>query len=66
MKVLLINGSPHKEKCTYTALMEAASALNENGVDTDVFWIGNKPLSGWMGCRTCATKHQCVFDDKVN
>lgn len=42
MKVLLINGSPHKEGCTYTALCEVSDALNHNGVDTDVFWIGKK------------------------
>lgn len=66
MKVLLVNGSPHKEGCTYTALTEAASALNDNGVDTDVFWIGNKPLSGCIACKTCVQKKKCVFDDKVN
>lgn len=66
MKVLLVNGSPHKEKCTYTALMEVSSALNENGIDTDLFWIGNKPLSGCIACKTCVKKHTCVFDDKVN
>lgn len=66
MKVLLVNGSPHKEGCTYTALTEAASALNDNGVGTDVFWIGNKPLSGCIACKTCVQKKKCVFDDKVN
>lgn len=28
MKVLLVNGSPHKEGCTYTALTEVANALD--------------------------------------
>lgn len=46
MKVLLVNGSPHKNGCTYTALCEVSSALNENGISTDIFWIGNKPISG--------------------
>lgn len=46
MKVLLTNGSPHKEGCTYTALCEVSEALNRNGIDTDIFWIGNKALSG--------------------
>ena len=32
MKVLLVNGSPHKESCTYTALKEVAGALEKNGV----------------------------------
>ncbi len=33
MKVLLVNGSPHKEGCTYTALCEVGDALNGCGVD---------------------------------
>lgn len=66
MKVLLVNGSPHKEGCTYTALSEVASALNAKAVDTDVFWIGNKPLSGCIACKACIQKKCCVIDDKVN
>ena len=66
MKVLLINGSPHKEGCTYTALHEVAAALNKQEIDTDIFWIGNKALSGCIACKTCVEKNQCVFDDKVN
>ena len=66
MKVLLVNGSPHKEGCTYTALMEAGSALNVCGVETGMFWVGSKPLSGCVACKTCVTKHKCVFDDRVN
>lgn len=66
MKVLLVNGSPHKEGCTYTALTEVAKELNQNQVDTDVFWIGNKPLSGCIACKACIEKHQCVFQDSVN
>ena len=46
MKVLLVNGSPHREGCTYTALCAVSEALNQNGIDTDTFWIGNKPISG--------------------
>ena len=57
MKVLLVNGSPHKEGCTYTALCEVSKALNENG---------NKPLSGCIACFKCREKGQCVFNDTVN
>ena len=41
MKVLLVNGSPHKEGCTYTALAEVGAALQEccadvkSGIETD-------------------------------
>ena len=66
MKVLLINGSPHQKGCTYTALSEVASALNEEGIETDFYWIGNKPIGGCIGCFQCAKKQKCVFDDKVN
>ena len=66
MKVLLTNGSPHRSGCTYTALCEVAEALNKNGIDTDIFWIGNKPVSGCIACKTCVKNNKCVFSDTVN
>ena len=69
MKVLLINGSPHEKGCTYTALEEVASALQANGVETEIFWIGNKPIGGCIGCGACfREKKGCVFgaEDGVN
>ena len=66
MKVLLINGSPHREGCTYTALCEVSRALNDNGVDADIFWIGNKALSGCIACKKCQGTGKCVFNDSVN
>ena len=66
MKVLLINGRPHREGCTYTALCEVSRALNDNGVDTDIFWIGNKALSGCIACKKCQGTGKCVFQDSVN
>lgn len=66
MKVLLVNGSPHKEGCTYTALTAVADSLAAEGIDTQMFWIGTRPLSGCIACKTCGEKKKCVFDDKVN
>ncbi len=66
MKVLLVNGSPHKEGCTYTALCELSGALNQNGIDTDMFWIGNKPISGCIACYKCVEQNKCVITDSVN
>lgn len=65
MKVLLINGSPHQHGCTYTALSEVAKTLNEEGVDTRIFHIGNKPVRGCIACGGCGKKGRCVFDDDV-
>ncbi|PXV95842.1 multimeric flavodoxin WrbA [Lachnotalea glycerini] len=68
MKVLLINGSPNKEKCTYTALKEVADQLNKNDIETEIFHIGNKPVRGCIGCGKCSSnQNRCVFnDDTVN
>ena len=64
MKVILVNGSPNEKGCTYTALQEAASALKANGIDTEIFWLGKKPIIGCTACGGCNGK--CVFDDVVN
>jgi len=67
MKVLLINGSPRKEGNTYTALKEVADQLAVNGIDSEIFWIGNKPVRGCIACGTCKRtgSGRCVFDDDV-
>ena len=66
MKVLLVNGSPHEKGCTYTALTEVCKTLNEEGIDTEIFWIGIKPISGCIACKKCAELVKCVFNDTVN
>ncbi len=68
MKVLLINGSPHKEGCTYTALTEIASELSRLSVETELFHIGTKPLSGCTACGYCRKTQalRCVYQDTVN
>lgn len=65
MKVLLVNGSPHQHGCTYTALSEAAAALNQCGIDTEIFWVGNKAVQGCIACGGCYQSHHCVFDDEI-
>ena len=66
MKVLLVNGGPHKEGCTYTALKEVAETLEEEGIESEIFWVENKPIGGCIACKTCAKIGKCVFDDVVN
>lgn len=67
MKVLLINGSPRKEGNTYTALKEVANQLNAHGVESEMMWIGNKPVRGCIACAMCRKKGEgkCVFDDDI-
>ena len=66
MKVLLVNGSPNEKGCTYTALEEVANSLNKNGIETEFFWLGNKPISGCIGCGSCLKNGKCFMEDKVN
>ena len=66
MKVLLLNGSPHKKDCTYTALREVAGTLEGQGVECEMRWIGTKPVAGCIACGRCAQTGHCVFDDQVN
>ena len=65
-KILLINGSPNEKGCTYTALCEIADTLAQNGVDSELLYLGKKPVAGCIDCGKCFQTGRCVFDDKVN
>ena len=65
MKVLLVNGSPRRNGNTFRALSEVASALNGEGIETEIFQIGTKPVRGCAACCACVGKGKCVFDDDV-
>ena len=62
MKVLLINGSPHKEGCTYTALSEVAAQLQKHEIETEIFWIGNQHPRVYR-LQILLGQGRCVFDD---
>lgn len=67
MKVLLINGSPRQQGNTATALAEVAKQLSKDGIESEIMWIGNKPIRGCVACGQCAAKGlgRCVFDDDI-
>ena len=62
MKVLLVNGSPHEKGCTYTALAEIASALNKEGIETEIFHIGTAPVRGCIACGGCKAPFPTLTD----
>lgn len=66
MKVLMINGSPHKEGNTYIALHEMEKIFTEAGIETEILHVGNKDIRGCIACGSCAKNGKCVFDDIVN
>ena len=65
-KVLMINGSPHEAGCTFTALSEIEASLKKHGIESDLLYLGKKPLSGCTDCGFCAKAGKCVFEDAVN
>jgi len=70
MKVLLINGSPHKSGNTFIALSEVAKTLETEGIEAEIVWIGDKPVRGCIVCGCCKSGKPypdghsgCVFND---
>lgn len=66
MKVLLVNGSPRAAGCTFTALSEVAETLQEEGIETEIFQLGTKPVQDCIACMKCRELQKCVFDDAAN
>jgi len=64
-KVLLINGSPHEKGCTNRALEEVASALNKEGIETEIFWLGSSPVASCLACGLCRTTGFCAIHDRL-
>ena len=67
MKVLIINGSPHKQGNTFLALSEVAKTLEQNGIETEIVQIGVKPVRSSIACGQCGEKNlgRCAFDDDI-
>lgn len=66
MKVLLVNGSPHKHGCTDRALREVAGELERAGIEAEIFWIGNAPVGGCIACGKCGeTAGECALGGAV-
>jgi len=70
MKVILVNGSPRANGCTFTGLSIIKEQLTENGVNSEIFQVGNKPLVGCIACMACRQPNKnghCAFgDDGLN
>ena len=66
MKVLIINGSPHKDGTTFTALSEAKNTLEKEGVECEIIQVGHLTIRGCVACLGCRTIGKCAIDDAVN
>ena len=61
MKVLLVNGSPHKNGCTHTAPWLLWLMSSRRGIETEEFWIGIKPIGGCIACHQCDKRRNFAF-----
>lgn len=66
MKALLINGSPNEHGCTYTALHEIEKTLNKHSIETEILYLGKKPIAGCIACGKCGETGKCIWNDEVN
>ena len=66
MKVLMLNGSPHKDGNTAAALQEMEKIFEGEGIETEIIHVGNKAVRGCIACYSCMKTGKCVFDDIVN
>jgi multimeric flavodoxin WrbA len=63
MKVLLVNGSPHKTGNTYAALSVVGTVLQKDDIEIEIFHIGNKMVRGCINCKKCQSTQRCIFTD---
>lgn len=65
MKVLLINGSPHEQGCTYTALCEVAQELEKAGIEIEIVNVGREAIRSCIACHHCrqSAEGHCILKD---
>ena len=66
MKVLMINGSPHKNGATMRALEEMKNIFVSNNIDVEIITVGNKDIRVCIACTKCYDTGKCAFNDIVN
>jgi multimeric flavodoxin WrbA len=67
MKVIAINGSPHKDGTTFHAMQMVIKELEAENIEVEVVHLGSSAVQGCIGCQKCSELGKCVFDkDQVN
>ena len=67
MKVIGINGSPHKKGNTSLLIKAVFQELTKEGIETELINIALKPVRGCKACFKCLENQnkRCVFDDDI-
>lgn len=67
MKVIGFNGSPRKEGNTSIAIKTVFKALEDEGIETEMVHIAEKPVYGCRACGTCKKTGDgfCIIDSDI-
>jgi len=67
MKVLALNGSPHKNGGTAAAIKLVSFELEKHGIETEIIQIGNEVIKGCIGCMSCKKtgSNHCIFNEDI-
>ncbi len=57
----------NKKGNTYHSLLEYSKTLKEEGIDSEIAWLGPNDLKGCKACGYCSkiNKLECVYKDEV-
>ena len=66
MKVLIVNGSPHRDGNASVAIGELKKTFAAEGVAVETVALGIKRVPGCIGCYICQKLGKCVAEDIVN
>lgn len=66
MKVLFLNGSPHRNGNTATAFAEMVKVFEAEGIETEIVQVGSQAVRGCLACNSCRNTGKCCVDDIVN
>ena len=66
MKVLFLNGSPHKDGVGKRAIREMQDIFDGESIESEVVEIGSLSLRGCTACLACYKLGKCAIDDEVN
>ena len=66
MKVLFLNGSPHKEGVGKRAIREMQKIFEAENIECETVEIGGLDVRGCSACLACYKLGKCAIDDEVN
>ena len=66
MKVLIVNGSPHRDGNASVAIGELKKVFAAEGLEVETVELGVKRVPGCIGCCVCQKLGKCVAEDIVN